>query len=38
MKIGLTTLVAAIVWLLAYALIQSDLISFRHGFFAAPDE
>ena len=36
MKIGLTTAVAAVVWLLAFALIESDWISFRHGFFAAP--
>ena len=36
MKVGLTTLVAAVVWLLAFALIESDWISFRHGYFAAP--
>jgi predicted secreted protein len=36
MKVAVTTLVASIVWLLAYALIASDWISFRHGFFAAP--
>jgi predicted secreted protein len=36
MKVGLTTLVASVVWLLAFALIESDWISFRHGFFAAP--
>jgi predicted secreted protein len=37
-KIGLTTLVAAVIWLMAYALIASDWISFRHGYFAAPDD
>jgi predicted secreted protein len=36
MKVGVTTLVACVVWLLAFALIESDWISFRHGFFAAP--
>jgi predicted secreted protein len=35
-KVGLTTLVACVVWLAAFALIESDWISFREGFFAAP--
>ena len=38
MKIGLTTVVAAIVWMAAYALIVSDLVSFRDGYFAAPKD
>jgi predicted secreted protein len=36
MKVGLTTLVACVVWLLAFALIESNWISFREGYFAAP--
>jgi predicted secreted protein len=36
MKVGLTTVVACVVWLAAFALIESNLISFREGFFAAP--
>lgn len=36
-KIIITTLVSAVLWLACNALIESDLISFRHGFFAAPD-
>jgi predicted secreted protein len=36
MKVGLTTIVACVFWLLAFALIESDWISFREGFFAAP--
>ena len=36
MKVGLTTLVAAIVWFGAWLLITSDYVSFRHGWFAAP--
>jgi predicted secreted protein len=36
MKVGLTTVVACVLWLAAFALIESDWISFRHGFFAAP--
>ena len=36
MKVGLTTLVAAVVWLLAYGVIESGWISFREGMFAAP--
>lgn len=36
-KLMITTVVAALLWLACNALISSDLISFRHGFFAAPD-
>jgi predicted secreted protein len=36
MKVGLTTLIACVIWLAAFALIESDWISFRHGWFAAP--
>jgi len=32
-----TTIVASILWVGAYALIQSDYVSFRHGWFAVPD-
>ena len=35
-KVGITTLVACVIWGLAFALIESDWISFRHGYFAAP--
>ena len=38
MKVGLTTIVAGIVWLLAFALIESNWVSFRHGFFAVPQD
>jgi predicted secreted protein len=37
-KVIVTTLVASILWAGAYLLISSDYISFRHGFFAAPDD
>jgi predicted secreted protein len=33
-KVVLTTLVAAVLWVGAYALIESDLISFREGWLA----
>lgn len=36
--IGLTTLVAALVWCLAYGVIVSGWISFREGWFAAPKD
>jgi predicted secreted protein len=36
MKIGVTTIVACVIWLGVFAIIESDLISFRHGYFAAP--
>jgi predicted secreted protein len=34
-KLIATTVVAAVLWAGCYALIASDLISFRHGWFAA---
>jgi predicted secreted protein len=34
-KLIATTIVAAVLWGAVYGLIASDLISFRHGFFAA---
>lgn len=37
-KVIATTLLAAVVWGGAYALIQSPWISFRHGYFAAPPD
>jgi predicted secreted protein len=37
-KIALTTLVACVVWGLSFALIESGWISFRDGFFAAPND
>jgi predicted secreted protein len=36
MKVIVTTLVATILWVGAYLLIRSDVVSFRHGMFAAP--
>jgi predicted secreted protein len=36
-KIIVTTLVAAVVWAGALALINSDWLSFRHGFLAMPE-
>jgi hypothetical protein len=38
MKIGVTTVVACVVWTAVFALIESNLISFREGFFAAPKD
>ncbi len=35
-KVGLTTVVAAVIWLVAFGLITSGWISFRDGYFAAP--
>ena len=32
-----TTILATLLWLAAYALISSDLISFRHGALYLPD-
>ncbi|MBS0558768.1 MAG: DUF1467 family protein [Proteobacteria bacterium] len=37
-KVIATTLVAAVVWGGAYLLITSDWISFRHGYWAMPDQ
>jgi predicted secreted protein len=36
-KIIATTLIAAVVWGGAYAVINSDWLSFRHGILAMPD-
>ena len=36
MKVGITTLVACVLWLAAYAVIVSGWVSFRDGYFAAP--
>jgi predicted secreted protein len=36
-KVLITTLIAGVVWFGAYLLIRSDWISFRHGYFAAPE-
>lgn len=33
-KLGLTTLLAMVVWLLVYLVIESDYLSFRHGILA----
>jgi predicted secreted protein len=38
MKAGVTTIVACVIWLAAFALIESNWISFREGFFAAPKD
>jgi predicted secreted protein len=37
-KAIITTLVACVVWFGAWLLITSDYVSFRHGWFAAPDD
>jgi predicted secreted protein len=37
MKVIVTTIVAAVLWGGAYALISSDYMSFRHGYLAEPD-
>ncbi len=37
-KVIATTLVAGVVWAGAYALISSDWVSFRHGYWAMPDQ
>ena len=36
-KVVITTIVATVLWLCAYALIASDLISFRRGMLYLPD-
>ncbi|MCO6416695.1 DUF1467 family protein [Siccirubricoccus sp. KC 17139] len=38
MKVGLTTLVAAVIFAGAYALITSDWLSFRSGWLALPEK
>ncbi|RAI60193.1 DUF1467 family protein [Roseicella frigidaeris] len=37
-KVVITTLVSAILWLAVFALIESDWISFRSGWWAMPDK
>ena len=37
-KVILTTLIAAVVWVGAWLLITSNYVSFRHGWFAAPKD
>jgi predicted secreted protein len=37
-KVIVTTIVASVLWTGSYLLIRSDYISFRHGFFAEPDD
>jgi predicted secreted protein len=37
-KVIVTTIVAMILWTGTYLLIRSDYISFRHGYFAEPDD
>lgn len=36
MKAGLTTVAAAVLWLVAFGVIESGWFSFRDGYFAAP--
>lgn len=36
-KVIWTTILSAVIWLAIYALIESDLISFRRGWLAIPD-
>jgi predicted secreted protein len=37
-KVIITTLVATVVWFGAWLLITSPYVSFRHGWFAAPQD
>ncbi|HEY1414044.1 MAG TPA: DUF1467 family protein [Rhodopila sp.] len=37
-KVFITTIVACALWAGSYLLIQSDYISFRHGYFAEPED
>jgi predicted secreted protein len=37
-KVCATSLVACVLWVAAYAVIQSDWIDFREGYFAAPKD
>ena len=37
-KVIVTTIVASVLWTGSYLLIRSDYVSFRHGFFAEPDD
>jgi predicted secreted protein len=38
MKVIVTTIVTCVLWTGSYMLIRSDVINFRHGLFAAPDD
>jgi predicted secreted protein len=38
MKIGVTTLVSAVIWAGCFAVISSHWLSFRHGWLALPDD
>ncbi len=37
-KVAITTMVACVLWTASYLLIQSDYVSFRHGYFADQDD
>ncbi len=37
-KVLLTTLIATAIWIGAYLLIESDWLSFRHGWLALPED
>jgi predicted secreted protein len=37
-KIMITTVVATVLWTGSYMLIRSDYVSFRHGWFAEPED
>ena len=37
-KVVATTLISGVVWLGCYAVISSDMLSFRHGWLALPDD
>jgi predicted secreted protein len=37
-KLAITTLVSALIWVVAYALITSDWLSFRSGWLAMPEK
>ena len=38
MKVIVTTIVAMIIWVGVFALVQSDYLNFRHGPLAIPEE
>jgi predicted secreted protein len=38
LKVIVTTVVTGVIWLAAWLLISSDYVSFRHGWFAAPQD
>ncbi|HEX4367115.1 MAG TPA: DUF1467 family protein [Rhodopila sp.] len=37
-KVIVTTIIASVLWTGSYLLIQSDYVSFRHGYFAEPED